>query len=212
MGSDHNIWYSGLTITLDVAEVARRLEAHPELADKELEDSEPTAPITLYEGKTMSHAVLRTRLKRLAARGLRATDAARQLGVSPSTVRNIYNDPNFRTEALGMLNNAFEDVDTNLKKSLLSTDEELELGAAEALHGLLSLMRDSEALTINQKIKVYTEMMDRGNITNRKSTSYSGTVDEAKLLSAETLARNAQAAAEMEAARKGKLTQLKRSA
>ena len=195
-----------MTGTLDIGAIEARLDLYPDLLDYDAEAHSGPVDISIYEDKTLINAVVRTRLKRLAMRGMNATQAAEEVGWSPQTVRNVYRDPSFRQEVLGSLEGVFSEVDTIFKDTQMSMNEKMELRACEAFDLMWELMK-SEDTSTNQKIKIATDFLDRSDITNKRHTTIN---KNAEVLTAEALARASTAAQEMDLIRAGKLSQFRK--
>lgn len=121
--------------------------------------------------RLLKTAVTRTRLLRLAMRGMHAKAAAEVVGVSPQTARMHYADPDFRRAVLEKVNDAFADVDSAFEKKIVSLHERLEEQAARSFDELVLLAADTE-LHPALKVKIHQDFLNR--------------VDESKPLSGTT--------------------------
>jgi hypothetical protein len=118
-------------------------------------------------------------------------------------VRAIYTEPEFKQSVAQALQEAFEGIDTTLAVESATLEEQLLMQAQESFKALVEMLHGSEHLTANQKIKIHTDFMDRAEATAAKRVNVARP-SNAKM-DADTLARAAQAAREMDEARKLRL-------
>jgi hypothetical protein len=161
-------------------------------------------PTALEADTNLNKTILRMKLKRLAVRGTTVTDAAKLLGVHTTTVRNIYQEPDFRKECFGALEEAFEGVDSTLAAASATLEEKLHQQALESFNSLVQML-NTEPLTANQRIKVHQDFMDRAAESAAKRVNINKPSVQAD---AEALTRAAQAAREMDKALDRKLKRI----
>lgn len=139
----------------------------------------------------LKSAVQRAQLKRLALRGLNATEAARVVGCSPYTARAVFRDPGFREGVLGGVDRAFQEVDVAWAAKRQSWAEKLEEAADKAFVKLVEVLDnpDSEKGLV---VKVAQDFMNR----HPESAAVNHSQVEHKF-SAEELADAARTAQEM---------------
>lgn len=127
----------------------------------------------------------------MAAQGVNAKRASELLGLGYSVVCGEYNDPSFRRQVYGLVEGAFEGVDSALANVQLSLHDRIRLKSEEAFDVLCSIL-DDEAENPALRAKIAVEMLDR----NPESQSGT-TVRHGALVEAESLALAARAAEEM---------------
>jgi hypothetical protein len=143
----------------------------------------------------LNQLVWRAKLKRLARNGMKASAAARELGISPATAQQIYNDLEFRREVMSNIHEAFEDLDEKFEEQSRTMGEKLEEGANFALDKVITLLKSDESnLTDFQRSRVAFDILDR----HQDSAKVNRNMQISPKLQSEDLRRAAQGAREMD--------------
>lgn len=143
----------------------------------------------------VQQAVQRLKLRRLAAKGVNAKQAAEGLGLHMNTVRSVYRDPQFKQEVMAAVNGAFEDIDDEIVARQRSLEEEMEALAWDAFSILKDKLTSGDAkLTDYQRAKLAEGVLDRMQATAK----YSKNIQVGTKLEADDLVRASQTAREME--------------
>jgi hypothetical protein len=135
--------------------------------------------------------VRRAQLKRLAMRGLNATEAAAMVGCSPGTARSVYADPEFRKEVLAKVNGAFSESDEKFVFKRRGWTERFDEQADKAFN-LLSELMESETVATGDRTRIAIQFLDRTPATERGQH-----VEHRVKIDAEQLAVAAEVASEI---------------
>ncbi len=152
--------------------------------------SSAAEPPSDFQQRLLAGAVLRTQLLRLAMKGVNATQAAKVVGVSSATAREVYREPEFRAEVLKKVNGAFEDIDAAFSSKKKTLHELIDEQAYRSCESLIDMLQD-EQLHPSLKVKIHQDFLNR----SEESMPKSGAVY--KVEPAE-LSRAAQVAQEMD--------------
>ena len=106
-----------------------------------------------------SGLALRGQLLRLCAAGVRACDAAKQLGMQPTKLRQIISRPEFKEDLRKINEDAFLELDAELKFRAQATHEKLFGAAEEALDTAIDLMRGADSEVV--RMRCAHDLMDR---------------------------------------------------
>lgn len=179
-----------LTLDLELDQIERALQGNS------TPPAERVVSINVQEDKLLANAVMRLKLKRLAMRGVPPREAAKIVDYHEQTVRAIYRDPEFRKEVLMAVDGAFEEVDETFKVQAKTLTEALEEQAFESFNALVDMVRNDN-LTANQRIKIHQDFLNRVEVSGHKNTNILKRGED-EVSRADTLARAAQAAREMD--------------
>lgn len=144
------------------------------------------------EQRLLTSSLVRVQLMRLAMKGMSATEAARVLGIQPSTAMRHYRSKEFREAVLKKVEGAFADVDRSFEEKQKTLHEKLEEQAAKSFDDLVRMLSD-KSLAPAHRIKINQDFLNRSEQTQPMSKVTTGGVD------GEALRRAAVAAQEMEA-------------
>lgn len=139
-----------------------------ELRNEELEVAEvkglvlSKAPGPEVETRLLSTSVLRTKLLRLAMRGMIASEAAKVVGCHPATARGHYQDPAFRKAVIGRVEGAFAGTDVAFLESTKTMAEKLEEQAAKSFDELKGML-DGKYGEVNMplRFRINKDFLDR---------------------------------------------------
>lgn len=155
--------------------------------------------------RLMRTAVDRIRLKRLAMRGLNATEAARVIGCHVTTARTHYADAAFRQEVMGMVNGAFAGTDAAFVERTKSLTERLEEQAGKSFQALVDMLNPvthgGRQVSDNLLFRIHTGFLDRHGETAAISKSHI-TLDPMELTIAAKAAREMESGPVLQLVRK----------
>lgn len=179
------------------------VETTTQTVDLSVDDLEFVAPGP--SATELRKSVTRLKLLRLAQQGLNATTAAKALGISPSQARVHYADPSFQKEALGRVSKAFAGMDDNFLSATKTFAERLEEQAERSFDALVTMLEEKR-LSPALEARVHQDFMDRSQESMKNMRAVSKTEIDPTLL-----ARAARTASEMDAARSGKVVEMRKT-
>src|SRR5271170_4085798 len=121
------------------------------------------------EPRLLTTALRRARLMRCALRGLDAKMAARVVGCSHATARQVYADPAFRRRVRQGLEGVLEGADAAYVAKQLTLHEQIEHKAQTAFDILTKIMEDDRAQPA-LRVKVAQDLLDRNPETQSGHT------------------------------------------
>lgn len=127
---------------------------------------------SLFEGidagelqtRLLRTSVVRTQLVRYAMRGMNASEAAKVVGIHPSTARMHYADPDFRKAVLGKVDAAFAGTDAAFLERTKSLTERLEEQAAKSFEELQEMLVPEGkfgTIAAGLRYRVHKDFLDR---------------------------------------------------
>lgn len=126
--------------------------------------------------RLMRTAVDRIRLKRLAMRGINASEAAKIIGCHAETARTHYSDPAFRHEVTDMVDSAFAGTDAAFLERTKSLTERLEEQAGKSFQALIDMLdpntHGGRLISDNLAFRIHTGFLDRHGETAAISKSH----------------------------------------
>lgn len=133
--------------------------------------------------RLLKQAVLRRQLLRLAMKGVDATQAARIVGCSKWTTREIYREPRFRQEVMGKVEGAFADIDHIFREKKKSLHERIDEQAERSFEGLVSLLDDTDTSN-HLKAKIHMDFLDRSAESQKQTVVNHARLDPQQLIAA----------------------------
>lgn len=116
------------------------------------------------ETRLLKTSVIRTRLVRLAMRGLSAKEASKLVGIHEISAAAHYRDPEFRRAVLSRVDAAFAGTDAAFvekSKTLTERIEEQASKSFEELVRMLDPMQFGEKINANLRYRINTQFLDR---------------------------------------------------
>lgn len=116
------------------------------------------------ETRLLTTSVVRTRLVRLAMRGLNAKEAAKLVGIHELSARTHYRDPDFRRAVLSRVDGAFAGTDAEFVEKSKTLTERIEEQASKSFEDLVRMLdplQFGEKINANLRFRIHNQFLDR---------------------------------------------------